>query len=500
MSIPISNVISQDTFGSWLDRTNEIAYTISNFVVTTAANSAGSLTQGNAFVEGIFSANIISAVDGIRGGNVSTSATLNILSNANFQGSITSIFSNLAINNANTTISSSNLQISDGNLLITSNVNIKSNTVHISTAGRLGVNTGNPDATLTVFGTANISGVARFLANVVMEEDVSILGNLSTPSITTNTINTLSLLVSEDFVIFGNTTINQNLNVDRTLTVNNNLLVFGDTSVSGSISANSITINYLFADNPIPVSAGGTGLANLGNGILAGNGSSSETIRVISGETFDVLIYDGSQWVANVLPSMAYQNSDSVSITGGTISGITSLSVSGNTTVTGNISTQNNLTVTGNVACNTITLGTRLAVQHGGTGRTSLASGSLLVGNGSSSVGLLSPSALGVSGKYLKSNGTTWEPFDVNQDIDLPNDVAVAYNQLLLVNNNIVPIGGFVIATVSGGTWTPNQDVIHRQVTGGTLNTGSGPITYGTWMHMGQDFWLTNSYLLQRVA
>jgi hypothetical protein len=500
MAIPISNVTSTDTFGSWLNRTNDIAFTISNFVVTTAANSTGSATQGNAFVEGIFSANTFAAVNGIRGGNVTSSATLNVLSNANFQGALTTVYSNLVIENTNTIITSSNLRISDGNVLITSNVNIKSNTIHISTSGRLGVNTGNPDATLTVFGTANVSGVAKFLSDVFIEEDATVLGTLSTPSITTNTINTLSLLVSEDFNISGNTTINQNLNVDKTLVVNNNLLVFGDTSVSGSISANSTTVNYLFANNPIPVSAGGTGLSSLGNGILAGNGNGSETIRVIDGAPLDVLIYSGSQWIANVLPSMAYQNSDSVNITGGSISGISSLSVTDNTTVTGNVSIESNLAVTGSVTCNSIVLGTTLPVQYGGTGRSSFTSGSLLIGDGSSAINELSPSALGTSGKFLKSDGTQWVPYDVNQDIDLPNDVAVAYNELLLVNNNVVPIGGYVLGTVTGGSWSPNTWQIHRQVTGGTINTGSGAITYGTWRHMGQDYYQAQAMLLQRVA
>jgi len=53
----------------------------------------------------------------------------------------------------------------------------------------------------------------------------------------------------------------------------------------------------------------------------------------------------------------------------------------------------------------TITMAGTLDVDNGGTGRTTLTSGSVLVGAGTSQVGLVAPST---SGNVLTSNGTTW--------------------------------------------------------------------------------------------
>ena len=57
MSVSIANVnLSTDTFQNWLDKTNQVLDKVSTVVITTAANTAGGLTGGNASVNGIFSA------------------------------------------------------------------------------------------------------------------------------------------------------------------------------------------------------------------------------------------------------------------------------------------------------------------------------------------------------------------------------------------------------------------------------------------------------------
>jgi hypothetical protein len=80
MSRTIANLdIASDTFGSWVSKTNQIAYTFEE-VVTIKANTAGDATSGNGFVVGVFGANTITATS-IRGGNVTSSSNLAILSN-----------------------------------------------------------------------------------------------------------------------------------------------------------------------------------------------------------------------------------------------------------------------------------------------------------------------------------------------------------------------------------------------------------------------------------
>ena len=94
MSRPISNVVlTTDTFGSWITRTNDIIAVISNSAVTTAANTGGDLTTGNGFVIGIFGSNTITT-SSLRGGNVTSSGVLTISSNTNIGNSTVAVETN----------------------------------------------------------------------------------------------------------------------------------------------------------------------------------------------------------------------------------------------------------------------------------------------------------------------------------------------------------------------------------------------------------------------
>jgi hypothetical protein len=77
--------------------------------------------------------------------------------------------------------------------------------------------------------------------------------------------------------------------------------------------------------------------------------------------------------------------------------------VAGGTGSLGTMSTQNanNVAITGG----SITGITDLAVADGGTGRSSLTTNNVLIGNGTSAVNFVAP---GSSGNVLRSNGTTW--------------------------------------------------------------------------------------------
>jgi len=82
--------ISTMTFNDWVSITNQLATQMANTVVT--ANTTLGITAGNAYVNGIFSANTLAVIQGLRGGNNSASNTLPISSDflvnavANFTG------------------------------------------------------------------------------------------------------------------------------------------------------------------------------------------------------------------------------------------------------------------------------------------------------------------------------------------------------------------------------------------------------------------------------
>ena len=89
--------IKTDSIQDWLTKTDTISYKLSTEVVT--ANSATGVTTGNAYVNGVFSANTLAIVANIRGGTVATANVLNISSNV-LQQNVTLTVSGLVSCNA----------------------------------------------------------------------------------------------------------------------------------------------------------------------------------------------------------------------------------------------------------------------------------------------------------------------------------------------------------------------------------------------------------------
>ena len=291
MSTPIANINPlTDTFESWLDRTNQVSYTISTVAVTTAANASGGYTEGNAHVEGHLSANVLVATEGLRGGNNQVLGELSIVSDLSVESTNSIFNSNVFFINTNTTVNSAYTFISGGALVITSNVNIKSNTVHVSTAGRLGVNTGNPTSTLSVFGTFNVT------SNTLLSGNTSIVGPL-----TVEKTSTFSNLVASNTML------------DRA--VANSLTVDTLLSCVGVASLSNTTISKLTLTDPLSVSSGGVGRSSLSNNsILTGNGSGSVTL-IAPGSSGNLLVSNGTSWV----PTDSFDHISATAFTAGMI-------------------------------------------------------------------------------------------------------------------------------------------------------------------------------------
>lgn len=79
MTISVSQISNNQTFGTWLQRTNDIAYIISNNVVTVNSSSTGSISTGIGYVNGAFGSNTLYATY-LSGGRPSSNSTLEITS------------------------------------------------------------------------------------------------------------------------------------------------------------------------------------------------------------------------------------------------------------------------------------------------------------------------------------------------------------------------------------------------------------------------------------
>jgi hypothetical protein len=96
MAINLGTVnTSTDTFGDWVDKTNDILNLLLLDAVT--ANSTGAITTGNGFVNGHFGANTL-VMSNLQGGNVGTPSDIALLSNVIAGETLGLIFGNTTVN------------------------------------------------------------------------------------------------------------------------------------------------------------------------------------------------------------------------------------------------------------------------------------------------------------------------------------------------------------------------------------------------------------------
>ncbi|MCK9517390.1 MAG: hypothetical protein M0Q87_15315, partial [Ottowia sp.] len=184
----------------------------------------------------------------------------------------------------------------------------------------------------------------------------------------------------------------------------------------------------------------------------------------------------------------------------GTTTAATSLNVYGTTTINGNTTiggtpaaNNRNLTVNGDLDATGKITGTwngdTIPVSHGGTGRATLTSGAILVGNGDSNVSLLAKPT--TNNKYLKSSGTNYAPAwgsiaygDITgtptigiSSGNIPrNDGNLANNKLIKATSNGISTDVSLTSYITG---TANQiDVSANGTTGGVkIGFPSGGVT-----------------------
>lgn len=151
MSKPIANVsLVGTTFQTWLDRTNQLAHSISTEVVT--ANSTLGVTTGNAYVNGTLSSETI-ATKTLRGGNNSIANTLTVSSNASFS-------SHVLVSNTLTVIGITNVGALTANTLTVDTSIAVSNTVTVNSST---ITVGNSSSNAKL--TANSISVGNVFMN-----------------------------------------------------------------------------------------------------------------------------------------------------------------------------------------------------------------------------------------------------------------------------------------------------------------------------------------------
>lgn len=240
-----ANVEATDTFATWVNTTNALVYDMGTKVLTTTTfiqpnTSVGGYVTGNSQIEGIFSANTLTATTALRGGTVSTSGNLNVTSNTIFSDS------NLIHVGANT----DNFNIYANNMYITSGITANTAKSVTISAANTNINAGGlfvkTDASFT--GTrVDIDGSVFDVTSNTVYTAASLNANVD--------IITLGFNGSDALNVNGVADFNANVNIDGILTSTANALFtgaqaqFDNNVIIGSSVADSLTVNaYLVSD------------------------------------------------------------------------------------------------------------------------------------------------------------------------------------------------------------------------------------------------------------
>ena len=202
---PGANVETTDTFASWIGTTNQLVYDAGTVVVTTANlaqpnSSVGGITSGNAHIEGIFSANTISAVSGLRGGTVSVPADLVITTNSVFNGTQNQFSNNTIIGSSAASMVTFNSRVASSIIPTNNTIDLGSTSNNYGTVWATDIQANN---NVFVNGNLTVSGTTILSSNVAFSVNTSIINNLTT-------VNTFNLSgnakVISDVIPSSNTT------------------------------------------------------------------------------------------------------------------------------------------------------------------------------------------------------------------------------------------------------------------------------------------------------
>ena len=241
MAITTSNVnTTTDSFLNWVDKTNTLLDAYSTSIVTTAANSTGGVTTGNATVNGVFSANSITvqgnSTFGLRGGNVTSGGVLYVTGNVSIGNATvntvittTTFETDLALIVTGATTLSSTLAVSgaatiSGNSIlsgslqtISGNANFDSGVLFVdATNNKVGINDITPTSALDVTGNVAISstlyveGVITSNGGAVVNGQVNIIGEANaTSGFKSGTVGSSpGLIANSTTILVGNSTAN----------------------------------------------------------------------------------------------------------------------------------------------------------------------------------------------------------------------------------------------------------------------------------------------------
>lgn len=450
-TIPQVNTTS-DTWEVFINTVMTIVDTVNSEILT--ANSTMGVTVGNAYLAGVFVSNAVIVSDGIRGGDISTPDTLQIVSSINVEGDVAG--ETLTVNGGSITYNGNTFNvngalhidgvISAGNaefekLIATNELIVTGNSATLpnTSAGSILPTTNTSILGNTTSRWQSVSAIdGNYSGNVVVQ-------SLLTSNNSTSQNSVIKALAAET-IRGGNSTVANTLVVTSAMSVNGGLTVNG-TVTSTNSAANNIAANTLVvSSNATIANATLSGfLVPSANGVLLGN----TTRRWIVAGTNSNFI--GNTSFANVTVSGAITANNLTVQSNATMNVVNAVSMA----VTGNLTVNSTLTANQFTTTNAYAAALAAGTIRGGN---STVANTLNIQTSISVNGSITSTA-NIVGATISSNVATINSLSVASNTALSN---VTVTGFLRPTNNATPLGNTThrwIVYGTGSSFSGNTDV-----------------------------------------
>jgi hypothetical protein len=295
------------------------------YVVTTDTSASGGTTTGNAYVNGFFNANTLIAQDALRGGNITSTGVLNIISNTVVNNSILTVgnatfytqlgyissqlsaaWNQVSVNNYTqiAMINANNGTYASADLVAYNDVGAASQNIYID----MGINSSG----FTGAGTWTINGANdAYIYSGNSNFSIGTANNNYVNFFTNGTLaaNERMRIAANGFVGIGNTAPDALLKVQGTANIIGNTFISGTINVASNayLQSNVTVLGTLTASGPMSISSISGSVANTFLKISGSNTFSFSTIAlgdlnnvtgVSSPGSGYVLAWNGSSWTA----------------------------------------------------------------------------------------------------------------------------------------------------------------------------------------------------------
>jgi len=399
-----------DTFAAWVTKTNNLLDDMTNIVVTVASNSAGAVTTGNAHVTGTLSGTT-GTFNTLRGGNVSTNATLTIASDVAIANSYVLSFGNSTVNTTVNATSfsgianSANALTTSRNIALTTdatgngNFNGTANLTIAVTLANSGV-TANTYGNTTVYPVITVDAKGRVTAVTAQTVSVPAAGVTSFNTRTGAVTLTAADITGNSSVGLNYTPVSANTSgtITGSLTLTSGDLTLRDVISSRDIRVGNSTVNTVV--NAVSISIGNSTIDS--TSVTIGN---STVNAVVNSTSFSGIANNANNLGGTSLATLQTQ------ITGNAATAYTNATsyvTTGGYTITGVVNYSGNVILTSGNGTNQLLLGTINATSIGLLANST----SLVIGNStvnttinSTSINTTSNTATFGTAVYVIANG-----------------------------------------------------------------------------------------------